>query len=132
MKRVLVDCGFSKRIHFILATVFFTFGIYSLSGCLGNHPIVSVSAKNNLIEIKNSFIEPNHLLLNENPPEAKTTLYRAVWTNDPHSSITLAWNSYSKPEEHTLHYGTQDQGRNYESYEFSQKPDQVHNFKKNE
>ncbi len=61
------------------------------------------------------------------PTRSATNKYRLVWTGDPTTTATFAWNQLEgKPG--TLHFGEKDHGTNFDAYSESQKTDRVSEF----
>jgi hypothetical protein len=53
--------------------------------------------------------------------------FRLVWLNDPSTTMTVAWEQYLNSDA-TVHYGTEDSGRNVVSYPSSHAVDRVGNY----
>lgn len=59
--------------------------------------------------------------------DSKTSKYRVVWTSDPTTSATIAWDQ-EQGSVARCHYGTTDFQRQAEKYEQVTKPRRVHKF----
>lgn len=57
-----------------------------------------------------------------NVPEefAASDKYRLVWTDDPTSTVTIAWDQTDSISKPVVHYGEKDHGREYWKYEHTQ------------
>lgn len=59
--------------------------------------------------------------------DSQTDKLRVIWTEDPATQATIAWNQISG-EPATLHFGTSDEGQNAERYNDKQAPDRVSEY----
>jgi esterase/lipase superfamily enzyme len=58
---------------------------------------------------------------------SKTDKYRVIWTEDPATKATIAWNQI-EGEPATLHYDSTDHGRDASAYAGNQEPDRVSEY----
>lgn len=58
---------------------------------------------------------------------SKTDKYRVVWSADPATKATIAWNQV-EGEPASLHYDTVDHGRDSDAYRETRKPDRVSEY----
>lgn len=58
------------------------------------------------------------------PINAKSVRFRAMWISDPATSMVIGWDQVSGAQP-VVYYGSTDQGKNFEAYQFRQNPDKV-------
>ena len=66
--------------------------------------------------------------LNSNVIFAKNDKYRAIWNDDPATTMTIGWNQISGTKS-TVYYDTKDHQKNVDAYAFFKKVDRIEAFR---